>query len=174
VEVRCHHCGYAFQVTQDIFVVNRERADLVCPACQGSLQVVNPKLATFRSGSTQKRLSPVTSAVADDGRLLRLPEDQEVCLKVLEGEERGTVYPVTKPRLTIGRSNADIMVNDSMVSRIHCALEISDEGVLLRDLESTNGTLVDNQPISAAVLQNGAAFRIGNHVFQLVISRKEP
>jgi hypothetical protein len=174
VEVRCHHCGYAFQVTRDIFVVNRERADLVCPACNRSLQVVNPKLATFRSGSTEKKLSSITSAVADDGRLLRLPEDQEVCLKVLEGEERGTVYPVTKPRITIGRSNVDITVNDPMVSRVHCALEISDEGVLLRDLESANGTRVDNQPISAAVLRNGAAFRIGDHVFQLVISPKKP
>lgn len=174
MEIRCHHCGHAFQVTRDIFVVDRERADLVCPACQGSLQVVNPQLATFRSESTAKKLSSITSAVADDGRLLRLPEDQEVYLKVLEGEERGTIYPVTKPRLTIGRANADITVNDRMVSRIHCALEISDEGVSLRDLESTNGTLVDNQPIRTALLRNGSAFRIGNHVFQLVISPKEP
>jgi pSer/pThr/pTyr-binding forkhead associated (FHA) protein len=81
---------------------------------------------------------------------------------------------VTKPRITIGRSNVDITVNDRMVSRVHCALEISDEGVLLRDLESANGTVVDNQPISAVVLRNGSAFRIGNHVFQLVISPKKP
>jgi pSer/pThr/pTyr-binding forkhead associated (FHA) protein len=174
VEVRCHHCGHAFQVTRDIFVVDRERADLVCPACQGPLQVVNPQLATLRSGSTEKKLSSVTSAVADDGRLLRLPENQEICLKVLEGEERGTVYPVTKPRLTIGRANADITVNDRLVSRVHCALETSEEGVLLRDLESTNGTRVDNQPIRTALLRNGATFRIGNHVIQLVISPKQP
>jgi len=173
VEICCHHCGHAFQVTGDIFVTNRERADIVCPACQGSLQVVNPKLATFRAGSTNKKVSSITSAVTDDGRLLHLPEDEEISLKVLEGEEKGTVYPVSKPRVTIGRANADITVSDRMVSRVHCALEISEEGVLLRDLESTNGTLVDDRPIQTAPLSHGSTFRIGCHLFQLVIAAKE-
>ena len=173
MEIRCHHCGHTFQVTGDIFVTNRERAELVCPACNRSLQVVNPKLATFRAGSTNKKVSSITSAVADDGRLLHLPEDEEISLKALEGEEKGTVYPVTKPRVTIGRANADITINDRMVSRVHCALEISDEGVLLRDLESTNGTLVDDRPIQTAPLSHGSSFRIGSHLFQLVITRKE-
>jgi pSer/pThr/pTyr-binding forkhead associated (FHA) protein len=173
VEIRCHHCGHAFQVTGDIFVVNRERADIICPACKGSVQVVNPKLATFRAGTTNKKVSSITSAVTDDGRLLHLPEDEEISLKVLEGQEKGTVYPVAKPRITIGRGNADITVSDRVVSRVHCALEISDEGVLLRDLESTNGTLVDDRPIQTAPLSHGSTFRIGSHLFQLVITPKE-
>jgi uncharacterized protein YbaR (Trm112 family) len=173
VEIHCYHCGHAFHVTDDIFAVNRERAEVACPACKGSLQVVNPKLATFRLGRTDKKLTSITSAVTDDGRLLHLPEDKEILLKVLEGEEKGTVYPVTKPRITIGRRNADITLNDHMVSRVHCALEISDEGVLLRDLESTNGTLVGDREIQTAPLTSGSSFRIGNHLLQLVIVPKE-
>jgi len=173
VEIHCHLCRHTFHVTDDIFVANRERAELVCPACKGSLQVVNPKLATFRAGRTNKKVSSITSAVTDDGRLLHLPKDKEISLKALEGEEKGTVYPVTKPRITIGRTNADITVNDHMVSRVHCALEISDEGVLLRDLESTNGTLVGDEPIQTALLSSGSTFRIGKHLFQLAITPKE-
>jgi len=173
VEIHCHHCGHVFQVTGDIFVTNRERAELVCPACKGSLQVVNPKLATFRASSTKKKVEPITSAVADNGRQLCLPGSQEISLKALEGEEKGTVYPVTKPRVTIGRANADITINDRMVSRVHCALEISDQGVLLRDLESTNGTLVDDRPIQTVPLSHGSTFRIGSHLFQLVVTPKE-
>jgi uncharacterized protein YbaR (Trm112 family) len=173
VEIHCHHCGHEFHVTDDIFVVNRERAEVVCPACKGSLHVVNPKLATFRAGRTDKKVTSITSAVTDDGRFLHLPKDKEIFLKALEGEEKGTVYPVTKPRITIGRRNADITVNDHMVSRVHCALEISDEGVLLRDLESTNGTLVGDRPIQTALLSSGSTFRIGNHLFQLAIIPKE-
>jgi uncharacterized protein YbaR (Trm112 family) len=172
VEVRCYHCGHEFQVTDNIFAPSRDRAEVVCPACKGSLQVVNPKLATFRAGRTNKKVSPITSAVTDDGRFLQLPTDREIALKALEGEEKGTVYPVTKPRVTIGRANADITVNDRMVSRIHCALEISEAGVLLRDLESTNGTLVDGRPVQTALLSHGSTFRIGSHLFQLVITPK--
>jgi pSer/pThr/pTyr-binding forkhead associated (FHA) protein len=173
VEIHCHHCGQVFQVTGDIFVTNRERAELECPACKGSLQVVNPKLATFRAERTNKKVSSITSAVTDDGRFLHLPEDKEISLKVLEGEEKGTVYPVAKARVTIGRANADITVNDGMVSRVHCALEISEDGILLRDLESTNGTLVDDQLIQTATLSHGSTFRIGTHLFQLLITSKE-
>jgi len=144
----------------------------VCPACKGSLQVVNPKLATFRASSTKKKVEAITSTVADDGRILRLPEDKEISLKALEGEEKGTVYPVGKPRVTIGRANADITVSDRMVSRLHCALEISGESVLLRDLESTNGTLVDDKLIDTAPLSHGSTFRIGGHLFQLAITPK--
>jgi len=43
----------------------------------------------------------------------------------------------------------------------------------LRDLGSTNGTLVNDELIAAATLENGSTFRIGKHVFQLVISPKE-
>jgi hypothetical protein len=172
VEVRCHHCGNVFQLTGDVFG-KREKADLTCPACKRSLPIVNPKLATFRAESTHKKVSSVTSVVTDDGRLLHLPEDKEISVKALEGEEKGTVYPVTKPRITIGRAKADITVNDRMVSRVHCALEISDEGVLLRDLESTNGTLVGDRRIQTAPLSSGSTFRIGNHLLQLVIAPKE-
>jgi hypothetical protein len=172
VEVRCHHCGHAFQVTDNIFVASRERAEVVCAACKEVLQVINPKLATFRAGRTNKKVSSITSTVTDDGRFLHLPEDREISLKALEGQEKGTVYPVTKPRLTIGRANADITVNDQMVSRVHCALEISDAGVLLRDLESTNGTLVDDRPVQTAPLSHGSTFRIGSHLFQLMITPK--
>jgi pSer/pThr/pTyr-binding forkhead associated (FHA) protein len=90
-------------------------------------------------------------------------------LKVLEGEEKGTVYPVNKPRFLIGRTNGDVNLNDSLISRVHCALEISADGILLKDLESTNRTFVDEKAIETAALTNGSTFRVGGHVLQLVI-----
>lgn len=131
-------------------------------------------LATFRQEPTDRKLAPITSEVSPEGRLLHLPEDKEISLDVLEGGEKGTVYPVTKPRTTIGRANADVLVSDPMMSRLHCALEIGKEGVLLRDLGSTNGTLLNGRPIRTAMLFSGSTFRAGDHLFQLVISPKKP
>jgi len=44
--------------------------------------------------------------------------------------------------------------------------------VLLRDLGSTNGTIVGNQLVETATLTSGSTFRVGMHIFQLLITSK--
>jgi predicted nucleic acid-binding Zn-ribbon protein len=171
MNVRCHHCGHIFPAPEESFG-GQERIEVPCPACGKPLQVVNPKLATLSVDRTRKKVPQIVSQISPEGRLLLIPQNMEISLKVLEGEEKGTVYPVTKPRCLIGRTNADVAINDSQVSRVHCALEVSAEGVELRDLDSTNGTFVDEKAIQAATLSNGATFRVGSHLFQLLIVNK--
>ena len=59
------------------------------------------------------------------------------------------------PLATIGRlgGGADIEIDDRQVSRLHCALEVKDSSVLLRDLRSTNGTYVADQRVLSAKLE---------------------
>ena len=171
MDARCHHCGHVQAIQENVFG-NHEKVDFTCKGCGRAFQVINPKLANFRAQTTRKKVPAITTDLSVDGRLLRLPEDQEIRLKVLEGNEKGTVYPVIKPRLTIGRANADVTIQDKLSSRVHCSLEISGQEVLLRDLESTNGTFVDDQPIQTVALSNGSVFRIGGHAFELVITPK--
>lgn len=171
MQARCVHCGRVQSVDDNIFG-NRERVEVPCPACGKAFPIVNPQLATFRSETTARKVATITSEVSTDGRLLVLPENEEISLRAVEGNEKGTVYPVTKPRLTIGRSNADIVINDALSSRVHCALEISAQAIVLRDLNSTNGTFVNDAPILTATLSNGSSFRIGGHTFQLIITPK--
>lgn len=173
MQARCIHCGQIHAVEDNAFG-EREKIEVPCPACGRKFAVINPKLATFRADPTAQKVATITSEVSVDGRLLRLPQDQEISLRVLEGNEKGTVYPVLQPRITIGRTNADLNVNDRLASRLHCALEITEEGVVLRDLDSTNGTFVGDQPVRSAKLSNGSAFRVGGHTFQLVIVPKGP
>jgi len=173
VEVRCQHCGQPHRVPRDIFNNRNEQITLSCSSCGQTFHVLNPKLTTLRVETTHRKVSSVAERMNFEGRELRLPENQEIALKVLEGEEKGTVYPVTKPRVTIGRSNADINLDDRATSRVHCALEVSAQGVMLRDLDSTNGTLMNDVPIDIAELTPGSTFRVGRHLFQLVITPKE-
>ncbi len=171
MQIPCDQCGTVNELGADFFA-GREKAEVTCAGCGRTSWVVNPMLATLRQDTTKKKVNPVTSEVGTDGRRLRLPEDQEISLRVLAGRESGTVFAVHKARLTIGRANADIVVDDPMVSRIHGALEFSEEGIRLLDLGSTNGTYMDDRQIESAALSGGSTFRMGEHLFQLVISPK--
>jgi predicted Zn finger-like uncharacterized protein len=172
MEVRCPHCGSAQSISEEDFG-GREKLDVACQACGQTYRVVNPSLATLRVETTRKSPSTTGPEYAEDGRLLALPPDKNITLKLLEGTEAGTVFAVAKPRITIGRANTDIIINDRVVSRQHCALEITGDSVLLRDLGSTNGTIVGNQLVETATLTSGSTFRVGTHVLQLLISPKE-
>jgi len=171
MEVRCPYCTGVQSVSEDVFGI-RENVDVACLACGQTFRVVNPKVATLRIETTRRNFPTVNFEYTEDGRLLALPQGKQISLKVLEGNEVGTVYSVAKPRITIGRSNADITINDRVVSRLHCALEISEDSVLLRDLGSTNGTIVGNQLVETATLTSGSTFRVGMHIFQLLITPK--
>jgi predicted Zn finger-like uncharacterized protein len=171
MEVRCPHCPSVQSISEDVFGIH-EKVDVACQACGQTFLVVNPKVATLRMETTRKSAATVNVGYAEDGRLLALPQDKQITLKVLEGNEVGTVFSVAKPRVTIGRSNADITINDRVVSRLHCALEISEDSVLLRDLGSTNGTIVGSQLVETATLTSGSTFRVGMHILQLLITSK--
>jgi predicted component of type VI protein secretion system len=57
-----------------------------------------------------------------------------------------------------------------MVSRFHCALTIRGEEVCIRDLGSTNGTIVDGERLTDEfTLSDGDIFQVGPLAFQVVI-----
>jgi len=171
MEVRCYHCAGVQTVRDDIFG-NHEKINISCSKCGKTFQVINPKLATFHAEATRRTVPSITSELSIEGLPLSLPQDREISLKVLDGLEKGTVYPVHKPRLTIGRANSDVIVNDQLSSRVHCSIEVCNRTIVLRDLESTNGTFVNDEPIQTAKLENGSTFRIGAHSFQVVVTSK--
>jgi len=77
----------------------------------------------------------------------------------------GTVtrQPIGRRRLRIGSGHdADVLITDPLVSRLHCELEQTPAGVVLRDLGSTNGTLVGGAAIREAVMSPGVVAVLGN------------
>ena len=68
---------------------------------------------------------------------------------------------------TIGRgTGADFIVDAALVSRIHCRLtaEVSDR-LVVEDLDSTNGTIVNGQKTDRAILRDGDTVTIGRRTF---------
>jgi ABC transport system ATP-binding/permease protein len=67
---------------------------------------------------------------------------------------------------TVGRApRADFVVDAPLVSRLHCRLTLQDDGVLVEDLESTNGTFVNGQRVSKSLLASGDLLRVGRMEF---------
>ena len=65
--------------------------------------------------------------------------------------------------VSFGRSmHADITIGDALLSRTHCELTRSDDEFVIRDLESTNGTLVNGVTVNEAVLKPNDTVILGN------------
>jgi len=90
-------------------------------------------------------------------------------ISVLNGRMKGRKYPVAEGKtVQIGRgSSADIVIVDSMSSRLHC--EVSNNGTefILKDLGSSNGTYKDDEAIKQVKVYSGDRFKIGSTVFEI-------
>ena len=63
---------------------------------------------------------------------------------------------------TVGRApRADFIVDRALVSRIHCRLTAGKDQVEVEDLDSTNGTFVNDKRVERARLANGDRLRVG-------------
>jgi FhaA, N-terminal domain/FHA domain len=88
-------------------------------------------------------------------------------------EVNGRRRPVNPPGVVLGRgTDADIQINDPGVSRRHAEIRLMPEGpggirVVLVDLGSTNGTLVNGRRTAEAELTDGSTVRIGNTTMTL-------
>lgn len=74
--------------------------------------------------------------------------------------------PLGDQPLTVGRSaDADIVLLDEQASREHCVLRLDDGAYCLKDLQSKNGTFVNDQRIEVHALSPGEHIRVGRSVF---------
>ena len=90
-------------------------------------------------------------------------------LAVIEGSLKGTELVLDRKELRIGRApNSDLVLDDDYVSTQHARIQRIDDGWMIQDLNSTNGTYVDGQRIGAPVnITPEMQIRIGNTVFEL-------
>jgi len=78
------------------------------------------------------------------------------------GMETGSTYELQTPVTLLGRgTDCDLRMVDPGVSRHHCELRVEDAQVVLVDLGSTNGTLVNGQPMRHVVLTDGTNVTLG-------------
>jgi pSer/pThr/pTyr-binding forkhead associated (FHA) protein/ribosomal protein S27AE len=177
MQAACKHCGQQ-HLLDDAVLAKHDKVQFRCTKC-GQTTIVEVKRRT----DATVVISPMPSFARADAsnagpRLpaaeedLELPPGVKIGLLVTGGPEKGLSLNLNKSRAVIGRKGADFALNDPEVSRQHCLLEVKDGFVNLKDLESTNGTFFEEERVRAAVLQDGAEFRVGSTTVQLSFKSK--
>jgi hypothetical protein len=90
------------------------------------------------------------------------------CLRRLHAPDTEALYAVGPSGLKIGRTApADIVVSEPSVSRAHCLVEFAADKLRVMDLNSTNGTYIDDKRIGRSeILAIGSVLRVGNVSFE--------
>jgi pSer/pThr/pTyr-binding forkhead associated (FHA) protein len=90
-------------------------------------------------------------------------------LRVSGGDHDGEIHSIENTLgATIGRSSSNsISLRDSKVSRTHCQIRLSEDGFIIADLQSTNGTYVNGERINEQPLNVGDEVRVGNTMLRL-------
>jgi diguanylate cyclase (GGDEF)-like protein len=85
------------------------------------------------------------------------------------GPGMGTRYPLSDTPIVLGRGNdCDIRIHDHSVSRRHARIQPGADGYFAVDLQSTNGTFVNDVPASICKLKDGDYLRVGNCIYRFL------
>ena len=169
---------------------DRPKAKTRCAKCGSSIEIENPAVAAMTLPPGPLTPAPAPAPVSEPPRrpvgdgtmtgrdlhrqgMLELPRDKRFSLAVIQGGATGQIFQIGKTRTTIGRTGADINIDDPEASRQHAVVEILGETAILRDLGSTNGTFIDLERIDQQILTNQMEFRIGSHVLMFIVTDVE-
>ncbi len=173
-KIRCSKCQTVFDVKNPAFVTSAAGAHEV-PDSQESFDSTVARrgqgafIAQPQNATAQARVPMHSTDKVEAGP--RLPEGKRYSLAILDGPDAGKVFRIEKTKTVIGRSAGDLILKDIESSPSPACVEVRDPAVLLYDMESTNGTLVGGEKISAPVeLYNHAEFQIGTTTIMLIVT----
>ena len=171
-KVRCTKCLAIFEIFNTESVEAR-------PA-PGATRVRDGEETVSRLDGSESRRpertpKKVPTAVRSIGSAeLKMPSDERVSLAVIAGPEAGRIYVMEKPRIVIGRHDADFNIDDPEISRAHAAIELAGEKATLVDLGSTNGTYVGEEQIQECRIENQGEFSIGGSTLMVIFTPTGP
>jgi predicted Zn finger-like uncharacterized protein len=181
VIITCPNCETKYRYDEARFG-GAEVKQVKCTSCQHSFEVRNPLDEPSNATSVGKMFKespegverPAVDPEPEDAELPKLPplpKDQRFSLAVIAGSQAGSVFPIAKPRIYLGRGSAmDVQIKDSEVSRRHAMLEVHKEKVMLIDMGATNGTWVGGERADEAEISNQGEFTIGSTTLMLIIT----
>ncbi|HJQ37526.1 MAG TPA: FHA domain-containing protein [Thermoanaerobaculia bacterium] len=188
--IECPSCHSKYQYDEERFE-RKPSKKIKCAKCANVFDIHNPAFApkappempvgdrTY-TGKTEKpkvpadttEQSPLPSPrTTGKTEPLKLPAGRRLSLAILDGPDAGTVFRIEKPRVSIGRSNADLTLNDTEASRLHATIEVREMVFMLNDAGSTNGTLIGGEKINGPTeISDKTEFQVGATVLMLIVT----
>jgi hypothetical protein len=141
------------------------------PGSSGAPRPSGAPAATAEQPITRTHAMPRVPAGRPSSYGNRTEAPPAAVMRPLVGDLAGREFPISKTLLSIGRGlDNDLVIDDPRVSRHHAQVTFRHSHYLLRDLRSTNGTFVNDQPVEAVVLASGDVVSIGG--FELEFSQE--
>lgn len=92
-------------------------------------------------------------------------------IRILTGPQAGQVFNITQVRTTIGRSpSCTIPLNSSGVSKEHATIVLTEDKLIISDLNSSNGTFVNGVRVQNQKLKKGDKVALHEIIFDLIDS----
>lgn len=117
-----------------------------------------------RSRGWPGALNECALEVMDRMKELRAARPMPRIIVTRDGEPVAEYELDRKKQYVIGRTGlADIVIEDSYVSKLHAMLKVYNNAVALLDLNSTNGTTVNSHEVEKTILRNNDVISLGRH-----------
>jgi len=116
---------------------------------------------------TPSRHTLMQTGLATSATRTRTAHRRWVCRALADGRPAQEVALGARPVVIGADRRCDLVLDDAQVSRRHAEIQITPEGVRVRDLGSTNGTWWQGSRIADAVVPSGASVRIGGTTIKL-------
>lgn len=102
-----------------------------------------------------------------------MSENPTITLRIIDGTDKGKEFTDLPLPVSVGREVQNtIRLHDEKVSRYHCKIQEDGGEIILTDIESTNGTLLNGQPVHITLLHPGDLIAVGQSLI-IVGKRKE-
>ncbi|MEK6677868.1 MAG: FHA domain-containing protein [Nitrospirota bacterium] len=189
MQIACENCLTIYEAPDEKIKANEL---IECPVCQ--YVNINKKKVEVTPDDTKKSAAVVDAGVERDygktmygevdetgkvkqaevqvteGRLKAIPEDKELYVVISDSSGTEIKHQIKTSECILGRGEgSDIVINDPETSRKHCAIDIYENKFVIRDLESTNGTYLNDTRIKEDLLKEGDRIRIGNTLLTFVV-----
>lgn len=130
-----------------------------CPSCGFKFSGSTQKFKPINSQDAQNQMNSTMDRSAKSSAEIH---KSSAVLRVVSGPQGEILLPLSKDKITIGRSpNSDIFLNDRTVSRDHAIVSKNGEDYQIVDCDSYNGLWINNQNKSVATLKNDDIIQIG-------------
>ena len=167
--IQCPNCKARYNVPGDKIKTKKK---LKCSSCYIVFTIKGEDDDSGSEKDTAKIIKENIDNSLWTDENLKLPVDVKISLAIIKGARAGYIYHLEKPYVLIGRGKVDLIIPDKEISRKHVAVEVRNDKIFLRDLGSTNGTLVNSEKVSITEITDQVEFKIGQTTLMLITTPK--
>lgn len=95
-------------------------------------------------------------------------------LIAIAGPLKGTIFLLDEEEISVGRDLSNqLLIDDRSISRMHCRIKLEGDCWRISDLDSHNGTFVNDIPINEHCLAHGDRVKIGSSLFVFLLNNSQ-